>query len=102
MSKARLQEDQVAGKVERANGGSQNIASGTPGTLRLALRVAGPRHGPCRRPAPAVDTGVYLRAHAGGKTWDPVVLPVKGPTPDELLHRFEDVRKWVAAFESGL
>ena len=45
------------------------------------------------------ERGVYLRAHAGGETWEPVVLPVKGPTPDELLHRFEDVRKWVAAFE---
>ena len=46
------------------------------------------------------ETGSYLRAHAGGETWEPVVLPIKGPTADELLHCFEDVRKWVAVFES--
>jgi hypothetical protein len=46
------------------------------------------------------ETGVYLRAHARGEAWEPVVLPVKGPTADELLHRFEEVRKWVAEFES--
>jgi hypothetical protein len=46
------------------------------------------------------ETGLYLRAHGGGEPWQPIVLPVKGPTADELLHRFEDVRKWAAAFES--
>jgi len=48
------------------------------------------------------ETGVCLRAHAHGETWQPVVLPVKGPTADELLHCFEEVRKWVAAFESDV
>jgi hypothetical protein len=28
------------------------------------------------------------------------VLPVKGPNAEELLHRFEEVRKWAAAFEA--
>ena len=28
------------------------------------------------------------------------MLPVKGPTGEELLHRFEEVRKWAAAFEA--
>ncbi len=100
MSKARLQEDQVAGKLKRANGGNQNSlgrawnppvgAKGSWSSVTDLVAVVRRRW----------DTGAYLRAHAGGETWEPVVLPVKGPTPDELLHNFEDVRKWVAAFES--
>lgn len=46
------------------------------------------------------DSGRYLKAYARGEVWEPVVLPVKGPNADELLHRFEDVRKWVAGFEA--
>ncbi len=46
-------------------------------------------------------SGRYLRAYARGEGWEPVVLPVKGPNADELLHRFEEVRKWVAAFQAG-
>ena len=100
MSKARLQEDQVAGKLKRANGGSQNSlgharnppvgAKGSWSSVTDLVAVVRRRW----------ETGAYLRAHAGGETWEPVVLPVKGPTPDELLHHFEDVRKWVAVFES--
>jgi hypothetical protein len=48
------------------------------------------------------DTGRYLKAFARGDEWEPLVLPVKGPNADELLHRFEEVRKWVAAFEAGV
>jgi hypothetical protein len=48
------------------------------------------------------DTGRYLKGHARGDEWEPIVLPVKGPNADELLHRFEEVRKWVAAFEAGI
>jgi hypothetical protein len=48
------------------------------------------------------DTGRYLQAFARGDPWEPIVLPVKGPNADELLHRFEEVRKWVAAFEDGI
>lgn len=44
-------------------------------------------------------TGLYLRAYARGEAWEPIVLPVRGPTAAELLHRFEEVRNWVAAFE---
>jgi hypothetical protein len=46
------------------------------------------------------ETGLYLRGHAAREPWEPVVLPVKGPTADELLHRFEAVQKWAAGFES--
>lgn len=46
------------------------------------------------------DSGRYLKAHARGDDWQPIILPLKGPTSDDLLHRFEDVRKWAAAFEA--
>jgi hypothetical protein len=48
------------------------------------------------------DTGQYLQAYARANEWEPIVLPVRGPNADELLHRFEEVRKWVAAFEAGI
>jgi hypothetical protein len=31
--------------------------------------------------------------------WEPVTLPVKGPTAAEFLDRFEEARRWVADFE---
>jgi hypothetical protein len=46
------------------------------------------------------DSGQYLQAYARGDAWEPVVVPIKGPNADELLHRFEEVRKWAAAFEA--
>jgi hypothetical protein len=46
------------------------------------------------------DSGRYLRAHACGEPWEPISLPVKGPAAGELLDRFQEVRKWAAAFES--
>lgn len=46
------------------------------------------------------DSGRYLKAHAHGDDWQPIVLPIKGPNSDDLLHRFEDVRKWAAGFEA--
>lgn len=46
------------------------------------------------------DSGCYLKAHARGEDWKPIALPVKGPNSDDLLHRFEDVRKWAAEFEA--
>lgn len=47
------------------------------------------------------DAGQYLKAYACGDDWEPVVLPVRGPSSEELLHRFEEVRQWAAAFEGG-
>lgn len=47
------------------------------------------------------DSGRYLRAYACGHPWEPVSLPVKGPAAGEILDRFEEVRKWAAAFELG-
>jgi hypothetical protein len=46
------------------------------------------------------ESGKYLRAYARGEEWAPIVIPVKGPTSEDLLNRFEDVRKWAAAFEA--
>lgn len=48
------------------------------------------------------DSGRYLRAYARGEAWEPVALAVRGPNADELLHRFEEVRRWAAAFEAGV
>ena len=46
------------------------------------------------------NSGRYLKAYARGEPWEPVVLAIKGPNADELLHRFEEARKWAAAFEA--
>jgi hypothetical protein len=47
------------------------------------------------------DTGQYLRAYAAGKPWEPITLPVKGPSAGDLLDLFDDARKWAADFEQG-
>ena len=43
-------------------------------------------------------TGKYLRAYARGERWEPVSIPIKGPTSNELLDRFDDVRRWAGGF----
>ncbi len=48
------------------------------------------------------NTGAYLRSYLRGEPWEPVILPVKRPGANELLHRFEDARKWAASFEADL
>ena len=45
------------------------------------------------------NTGRYLREHAEGLAWTPIELPVKSPSADELLHRFDDVVRWAGRFE---
>ncbi|MHB8246961.1 MAG: Wadjet anti-phage system protein JetD domain-containing protein [Acidimicrobiales bacterium] len=45
------------------------------------------------------EAGGYLKVHASGDPWVPIVLPVKGPSSDELLHRFDEVRRWADLFE---
>lgn len=45
------------------------------------------------------DTGRYLRDYGASVPWEPVSLPVKGPTAAEFLDRFEEARRWVADWE---
>ena len=45
------------------------------------------------------DTGLYLKAYAGGEPWQPVTLPVKGPGAADLLERLDASRNWLARFE---
>jgi hypothetical protein len=64
--------------------------------------------GPWTEPADILATlhrrwgsGRYLRAYARVDRWEPVRIPIKGPAPSELLDRFDEVRRWAAAFASG-
>ena len=45
------------------------------------------------------EAGRYLRDYCVSVPWEPVILPVKGPTAAEFLDRFEEARRWVADFE---
>jgi hypothetical protein len=43
-------------------------------------------------------SGRFLREYAEGLPWAPIELPVKSPTADELLHRFDDAVIWAERF----
>lgn len=43
-------------------------------------------------------SGRFLREYAEGLPWAPIELPVKSPTADELLHRFDDAVLWAERF----
>lgn len=43
--------------------------------------------------------GRYLRDHASGVEWEPIVLPVRGPKASELLEKIEEASRWLASFE---
>jgi hypothetical protein len=45
------------------------------------------------------ESGRYLHDYGASVPWEPVALPVTGPTAAELLDRFEEARQWVADFE---
>jgi hypothetical protein len=45
------------------------------------------------------DSSRYLRAHAMGEAWEPIVLPVRGPTSADLQQHFDEARSWAAVFE---
>ncbi len=47
------------------------------------------------------DTGLYLKGHLAQEPWQPVELPVKGPTAGELLDRLDEARQWLGRFERG-
>jgi hypothetical protein len=43
-------------------------------------------------------TGRYLRDYAEGVTWRPVELPVRAPSSNELLDRFDEAVRWAERF----
>jgi hypothetical protein len=45
------------------------------------------------------DTGEYLKGYLAGEQWQPVELPVKGPTAAELLDQVDQARRWLQRFE---
>ena len=45
------------------------------------------------------SAGRYLCEYAEGLAWTPIELPVKSPSADELLHRFDDVVLWAERFQ---
>ena len=42
--------------------------------------------------------GRFLREYTEGQPWAPIELPVKSPSADELLHRFDDAVLWAERF----
>jgi hypothetical protein len=42
------------------------------------------------------DRGEFLRAWASGVAFEPITVPLRGPSTAELSVRFDDVRNWVA------
>lgn len=45
------------------------------------------------------DTGRYLRTYAAGEQWEPIILPIKGPSAGDLLDHFDEARNLAAEFE---
>ena len=47
------------------------------------------------------DDGSLLRAHAGGGPFEPIEVPLRGPTPSQIGDDLAAVRDWVAALDAG-
>lgn len=47
------------------------------------------------------DDGSLLRAHAGGGPFEPIEVPLRGPTPSQIGDDITAVRDWVAALDAG-
>jgi hypothetical protein len=45
------------------------------------------------------QTGAFLAAFAGGDPWQPLGLPVRGPSPREAAERLGDVQAWADRWE---
>jgi hypothetical protein len=45
------------------------------------------------------DTGVFLVMFARGQDWQPLGIPIRGPTAGELASRFADARAWATQWE---
>lgn len=46
-------------------------------------------------------SGELLRAHAGVEPFEPVTVPLRGPTPRELAEDLDRVRQWMSRLERG-
>ena len=44
------------------------------------------------------NSGRYLRDYTSGTPWQPITLPVKGPTAAELLDYFDEAVRWAERF----
>jgi len=47
------------------------------------------------------NSGDLLRAHARGDEWQPVSVPLRGPTATELGHRLGEAQEWVARWRAA-
>ena len=47
------------------------------------------------------DDGTYLTQYARGTSWEPVAIPITGPTPREATDHYVDVRAWVDRWRSA-
>lgn len=47
------------------------------------------------------DDGSLLRAHANGEPFNPIEMPVRGPTPSQVGDDIGAARDWVAALDAG-
>ncbi|MCB1290376.1 DUF3322 and DUF2220 domain-containing protein [Mycolicibacterium sp.] len=47
------------------------------------------------------DDGSLLREHAGGGPFEPIEVPLRGPTPSQIGDDITAVRDWVAALDAG-
>lgn len=45
------------------------------------------------------QTGVFLTAFAGGESWAPLGIPVRGPSPREAAEHFGEVQAWADRWE---
>jgi hypothetical protein len=47
------------------------------------------------------DRGQYALAYTREAAWEPVSVPVRAPTPADLLDRFDEARRWAEKFEAN-
>jgi hypothetical protein len=45
------------------------------------------------------NTGSYLKGYLAGEPWQPLELPVRGPSAAELLNQLDQARRWLDRFE---
>lgn len=46
------------------------------------------------------ERGEFLAAYATGTPWEPVAVPLRGPSARDLADRFADVQSWVAQWQA--
>jgi hypothetical protein len=87
------------------------VAGAQPGATPPASqpRAPQPRATPPRawaRPADVLsllrrrwESGIFLVMFASGQAWEPLAVPVRGPTATELAARFADAQAWAQEWE---